>query len=231
MSGDGPSGVYVVIPAYNEEKVIARTIGSVLQLGYTVVVVDDCSGDGTWRALDLLPVFKLHHPINLGQGAALQTGTDFCLRQGAKYVVHFDADGQHDPGQIADLLEPIRAGTADVVFGSRFLRASDRELVPAKKRLALGAARVLSGVLTRVWLSDAHNGFRALSRKAAEQICLRQNAYAHATEILDEVRSAGLRYVEVPTTVRYTDYSLAKGQPMSNGVGIFFDLLLRKLFK
>jgi glycosyltransferase involved in cell wall biosynthesis len=226
-----PKGrIHILIPAYNEANVIAGTVRPLVEAGYTVVVVDDCSQDQTWNALAALPVIRIRHLINLGQGAALQTGADFCVRSGAAIVVHFDADGQHDPSQIAAMVAPIEAGTADVVFGSRFLRASDLKLVPPVRRLMLRAGRIISGLITGVWLTDAHNGFRALSRGALLSIRLRENGFAHATEILDEVRKAGLRFVEVPTTIRYTDYSLAKGQRVSNGFNILFDLLIRKLF-
>jgi len=223
--------IYIVIAAFNEADVIAGTVQPLIELGYTVVVVDDGSRDRTSTVLADLPVFKLRHPMNLGQGAALQTGTDFCLRRGADIIVHFDADGQHDPAQVKDLIHPIRSGAAEVVFGSRFLRANDLKLVPLKKRLLLRGGRIISGILTGVWLTDTHNGFRALSNKAASLIRVRENGYAHATEILEEVRRTGLKYVEVPATIRYTDYSLAKGQPASNGVAIVFDLLVRKIFK
>ena len=223
--------VFVVIPAYREGPVLRDTVAELLPFGYTVVVVDDGSGNPAADLLAGLPIHCLRHPINLGQGAALKTGTIYSLEQGARVVVHFDADGQHPAGQIEALLEPIRAGRADVALGSRFLRPQDLALVPWKKRIALKIGVVVSGLLTGVWLSDTHNGFRALSREAAQKIDLRENRFAHATEFLDHLRQQGLRYQEVPSTIRYTEYSVRKGQPISNGLDIVLDLLVRKVLK
>jgi glycosyltransferase involved in cell wall biosynthesis len=226
-----PSSIYVIVPAFNEARVIAETIAPLIQSGYTVVVVDDGSADQTWMVLEQLPLVRIRHSVNLGQGAALQTGMEYARRSGAEIIVHFDADGQHDPDQISAIIKPIQSRDADVVFGSRFLLPSDLAAVPHIKRIVLRAGRIVSGLITGVWLSDAHNGFRALSNKAVRAVRLRENGFAHATEILDEVRRAGLRYVEVPTSIRYTEYSRAKGQPLSNAVDIAFDLVIRKLFR
>ncbi len=224
------SSIYVIIPAYNEARVIAETVAAPIQAGYTVVVVDDCSSDETWTILEKLPLIRIRHSVNRGQGAALETGMQYARRSGADIVVHFDADGQHDPEQISAIIAPIQAGIAEVVFGSRFLRRSDLAAVPHSRRVVLKGGRIVSGLATGVWLTDAHNGFRALSSRALHSIRLKVNGFAHATEILDEVRRAGLRYVEVPTTIRYTDYSRAKGQPIINAVNIALDLVIRKLF-
>jgi glycosyltransferase involved in cell wall biosynthesis len=226
-----PQSIYVIIPAYNEARVIAETVAPLIRAGYTVVVVDDCSVDGTWMVLEKLSVVRIRHSMNLGQGAALETGMEYARPSGAEIVVHFDADGQHDPEQIPAMVNPIQAGNADVVFGSRFLLRSDLTSVPHLKRIVLRGGRLVSGLTTGVWLSDTHNGFRALSKRAVHSIRLRENGFAHATEILEEVRRAGLRYVEVPTSIRYTEYSRAKGQPISNAVDIAFDLVIRKLFR
>jgi glycosyltransferase involved in cell wall biosynthesis len=230
MSAAENHEVFVIIPAYNEEQVIRETVSRLMPTGYRVVVVDDCSEDGTSKALSAFPIVRIRHPINLGQGAALQTGMTYALRRNAQIVVHFDADGQHDPREIATIIAPIRRGNADVVFGSRFLRPSDLQEVPRMKRPLLRYGRFVSGLMSGVWLSDTHNGFRALSRHAVEQICLIENGFAHATEILEQVRRTRLRYVEVPTRIKYTEYSQAKGQPMSNAFNIVVDLVLRKLF-
>src|SRR5690348_10530654 len=187
------SRVFLVIPAYNEGRVLASTIRGLLPYGYSIVVVDDGSSDGTAAILKGLPVHYLRHPVNLGQGAALQTGMDYALAQGADYILHFDADGQHPAEGIASLLAPVCRGECDVAVGSRFLDAENVKLIPRGRRILLRGAVVISGILTRLWLSDAHNGFRALSRAAAQKIRLRENGFAHATEFLDEVRGARLR--------------------------------------
>ncbi len=225
------SAIYVVVPAFNERAVIRATVEPLLSRGYQVVVVDDASTDQTSGALDGLPVHVVRHSINLGQGAALATGMAYALGRGAGVIVHFDADGQHCPDDIAGIVEPILAGEADVVLGSRFLRPQDAQLVPAGRRWLLKLGIVFNGLLTGMWLSDAHNGLRALGRPAAAKMQLHANRYAHATEILDQIRRNRWRYVERPCSILYTDYSRAKGQRASNAFNIALDLLVGRLFR
>ena len=223
--------VFVVVPIFNEGPVIESTLKPLIARGYSVVAVDDASDDDTWSVVRTLPVYSLRHAINLGQGAALQTGMTFALGKGARFIVHFDADGQHNPDDIDVLLEPLRKGQADVALGSRFVREADRRAVPRTKRLLLRAGRVVNGILTGLWLSDAHNGFRAFTREAAAKIDLRENRFAHATEILTQIRTARLRFAERPTAILYTKRSVAKGQSMWNSIKIVFDILLRRIFR
>jgi polyprenyl-phospho-N-acetylgalactosaminyl synthase len=223
--------VFVVIPAYNEGVVLSHTIDGLLSYGFTVVVVDDGSAVPALTFLHDSSVHYLRHASNLGQGAALQTGMEYALRQGARIIVHFDADGQHNPELIPKLLEPIFSGECEIVMGSRFMNPEDRSQVPFLKRLLLRAGICVSGLFSGLWLTDTHNGFRALSRVAAERIKLSENGYAHATEILELIRKSGLRYKEVPVTIRYTEHSLAKGQSIINSVNVLFDLLVARLLK
>ena len=222
--------VLVIVPAYNEGRVITDTVERLLAAGYQVVVVDDGSSDET-AEVGRLPIAYLRHPVNLGQGAALQTGMTYALRAGAEIAVHFDADGQHDCGQIERLIAPIVDGQADVVFGSRFLRQQDREQVPWKKRILLRGGILVSWAMTGMLLSDTHNGFRAMSRRALERVQLQENGFAHATEIMQRVREGGMQYVEVPITVSYSAYSQQKGQRLSGSLSILFDLIMAKLTK
>ena len=223
--------VFVVVPAYNEDAVVSQTVRPLLQAGFTVIVVDDGSETPSEDYLSGSGVIVLRHVTNLGQGAALQTGVCYALSSGAEIIVHFDADGQHDPNQIPSLIEPIIHGEADITTGSRFLRRADRLLVPPSKRLALRIGRVVSGLMTGIWLTDTHNGFRAYSAKAAESIELRENGFAHATDILSLIKAARLRHLEVPVTIRYSIHSMRKGQRIWNGFNIICDLLLRKVFR
>jgi glycosyltransferase involved in cell wall biosynthesis len=111
--------VFIIVPAFNEREVILSTLQELIRAHYSVVVVDDGSTDGTAAQIADLPIYLLRHAINLGQGAALQTGMTFALKEGAEIIVHFDADGQHQIEDIETLIEPLRKGEADIVLGSR----------------------------------------------------------------------------------------------------------------
>jgi glycosyltransferase involved in cell wall biosynthesis len=224
-----PDDVYVVIPSYNEGQVIRSTVMPLVEVGYTVVVVDDCSTDNTKQALQGLPIFYLKHEINLGQGAAIQTGLDFCAEHGAPYAVTFDADGQHNYLEIPELLAPVVADVADITMGTRFMRKEDIAQVPASRKLILKGAIGVNGLFTGLWLTDAHNGFRAMNNKALNAIKLRENRMAHASEILSQIKDAQLRYMEVPVKIIYTEYSKLKGQSSMNSINILIDLILKKI--
>ena len=224
-----PDDVYVVIPSYNEGQVIRTTVMPLVQVGYRVVVVDDCSTDNTKQALQGLPIYYLRHEINLGQGAAIQTGLDFCAEHGAQYAVTFDADGQHNYIEIPDLLAPIVEDKADVTMGTRFMRKEDIAQVPASRKVILKGAILVNGLFTGLWLTDAHNGFRAMNNKALNAIKLRENRMAHASEILSNIKQAQLRYMEVPVKIIYTEYSKLKGQSSMNSINILIDLILKKI--
>jgi len=221
--------VAVVIPAYNEGKVIGPVVAGVCAAYPFVVVVDDCSKDDTGRCAAGAGAVVLLHVVNLGQGAALQTGISYALLRGADLVVTFDADGQHRVEDIAVLIETQARTGADVVAGSRFLgKALD---MPTAKRLLLKAAVQFTRLTSGLDLTDAHNGLRLFTRAAAGKIRISQNGMAHASEIVDQVGALGLRMVEAPVTVIYTSYSLAKGQRLSNSISILFELLIGRLSK
>lgn len=226
---ENPASIFIVIPSYNEGAVIRTTVAPLLAIGYTIVVVDDCSTDATKQALAGSGVRYLRHELNLGQGAALQTGMEYALKHGATYAVTFDADGQHNADEIPTLLEPIIAGRADVTMGTRFKRKEDVAQIPPSRKVLLKGAIMVNGLFTGMWLTDAHNGFRAMNRKALESIKLRENRMAHASEILSVIRQAKLRYEEVPVNIVYTEYSKMKGQSSMNSINILIDLLLKKI--
>lgn len=225
-----PSSIFVIIPCFNEASVILETVTGVLEKGYRVVVVDDASTDDTKQRLKGLPVHYLRHRINLGQGAALQTGMDHALKNGASFLITFDADGQHMPADIAGMVETLEMSKLDIVFGSRFLKGSG-STVPQGRKWLLKLARYVNYFFSGILLSDAHNGFRCLNRKAAEKIRLRENRMAHASEILIQVARLKLSYAEYPVKVHYTAYSIGKGQGNRHGLRILFELILYKLFR
>jgi glycosyltransferase involved in cell wall biosynthesis len=221
--------VFVIIPAYNEGRVLASTVWSLLGHGYSIVVVDDGSTDGCGEQLRGMNVHYLRHAINLGQGAALETGVEYALANGAQYIVHFDADGQHPKEAIEGFLEPLRRNECDIVTGSRFLDPRDQLLIPPARRLLLRLAVIVSGFLTHSWLTDAHNGFRVMTAQAARRIPMKENGFAHATELIDLVHRSGLRLKEMPVSIQYTEHSIAKGQSGLNSLNILIEALLRKM--
>jgi glycosyltransferase involved in cell wall biosynthesis len=188
-------------------------------------VVDDGSSDGTGGAALFAGAVTLRHSLNLGQGAALQTGIDFALSQSAEIIVTFDADGQHDPNDIVAMERLRRENGVEMVLGSRFI--GHAEHLPATRRIVLQLARFFTNLTTRVKLTDAHNGLRLMTASAASRIRITQNRMAHASELIEQIRVHKISFVEAPVTIRYTDYSLAKGQKLSGAPKIFADLLAR----
>jgi glycosyltransferase involved in cell wall biosynthesis len=220
------AGVIAVIAAYNEARAIEAVIRDLSPEVAEVIVVDDGSKDETAAVARKAGAVVLRHPINRGQGAALQSGIRLALARGAAIVVTFDADGQHLASDVPKLVGPVARGEADVALGSRFLGGTSN--VPAFRRLLLKGAVVFTRWTTGLALTDAHNGLRALSRKAAETIRIRQDRMAHASEIVSEIRRHGLKFVEIPITVLYTDYSRRKGQSALGAFRVLFDLFVGK---
>jgi polyprenyl-phospho-N-acetylgalactosaminyl synthase len=229
MRPGSDKSIWIVIPAYNEVAIIGRVVGDLVERGYAVVVVDDGSDDATGMTARAAGAAMVTHPFNLGQGAALQTGIAFALMQGADYLVTFDADGQHRAADIDGLVHALLAQNADFALGSRFLGTAPD--MPASRRLLLKAATWFTRATTGLCITDTHNGLRAMTRRGASRIKLRQNRMAHASEILHAVARSGLRYVEVPVTVDYSAYSLAKGQRLTDSLRILVDLSARRLHR
>ncbi len=218
--------VIVILPAYNECRGIGTMVRSACVLVEEVIVVDDGSQDETAVVANHAGARVLQHRLNLGQGAALRTGTEAALQLDADVVIHMDADGQHDSSCLPSLLEPIQRGVADVVFGSRFL--GDAPGIPWTRRALLEGARLFNvlglGIPRRV--TDPQSGLRAMTRDAALKISFKQDRMAHCSEILRLVTRSNLRWVEVPVSVRYTDESLSKGQTSMDAFKIAWQLFL-----
>jgi hypothetical protein len=229
MLAEPDTAIWLIVPAYNEAAVIGRVVGDLVRRAHRVVVVDDGSADTTGRTAGAAGATVVTHPINLGQGAALQTGIDFALRQGADIIVTFDADGQHRTADIDGLIEALRTHDADFALGSRFRGGA--VAMPASRRLLLIAATWFTRATTGMAISDTHNGLRAMTRRGASRIALRQNRMAHASELLDQIARSGLRYVEVPVTIEYSRYSLAKGQRLADSLRILMDLSAQRLHR
>lgn len=226
----------VIIAAYNEEQVIAQTCRDLMNASsiWDIVVVDDGSRDGTLQsleglALEGLGVITLRHPINMGQGAALQTGLTYAERSGYSYMITFDADGQHRPEDALSMLETLRREKLDIVIGSRFLEKSSQASIPLKKQLILKLATGFTNLSTGLKLTDTHNGLRVMTSEAAKKLKITQNGMAHASEILELIAKHQLKYREHPTLIHYTEYSMSKGQKISNSLNILWDLFTRRM--
>jgi glycosyltransferase involved in cell wall biosynthesis len=215
---------WVVIAAFNESKVIRSVVSEVAAAGYSVVVVDDGSRDDTAAAARVPGVTVLRHAINLGQGAALQTGIEFALRRRAEYIITFDADGQHCVEDLPALLGAL--ATHDIVLGSRFL-GKEIEGASKRRKAFLKTATLMSNKMSGLTLTDAHCGLRAFRASAAPKLRITQDRMAHASQLLHKIKSSGLRVTEVPVTVRYTAHSMAKGQSGFQAIRILFDYFFR----
>ncbi|MEK6960924.1 MAG: glycosyltransferase family 2 protein [Nanoarchaeota archaeon] len=223
--------VWIVVPAYNEEHHIEGVIGDLKSHGYNnIVVIDDGSNDRTGWVSQQAGATVLRHVLNRGQGAGLKTGIDFALQEGADYIVTFDSDGQHMAKDIAPLLAPVQARDAEVALGSRFLTGSID--IPFSRRILLKGSIFVIWLFYGIKMTDAHNGFRILSKDAASKINIKSNRMEHASEIINEIKRNKLRYIELPVTIRYNDPRHLKGQGSYTGaVKIFLKMILQKLMR
>lgn len=226
---DTANSLWIVIPAYNEGEVIAGVISHIKQFYQNIIVVDDCSTDNTGAIANTAGAIVLRHPINLGQGASLETGIRFALLQNAETIITFDADGQHRVEDISVLSHRQGETNADIVIGSRFL--GNATGLPWLRRIVLRLAVLFTRITSGINLTDAHNGLRLLTRRAAEKIHIEQNRMAHASEIIEKIGSCGLSVAEAPVTIIYTEYSLRKGQKLSNAINILTELFIARINK
>jgi glycosyltransferase involved in cell wall biosynthesis len=220
--------VWIVIPAFNEASVIDEVITDVRSVFDNVVCVDDGSADGTGEIARRAGAHLVRHPINLGQGAAIQTGVEYARRQpGARAFATFDADGQHRVKDLAAMVDRLAAGDVDVVIGTRFARPDAGTRPPLFKRIVLRTAARLSRRGRRLGLTDTNNGLRVFNKTVADGLNITMSGMSHANEFVMLIAENHWRVVEEPVEVLYTEYSKSKGQPLLNGVNIIFDGFLR----
>jgi glycosyltransferase involved in cell wall biosynthesis len=221
------SDTWVVMPVYNEAAVVARVVEDTRRTFPNIVCVDDGSSDGSAAKITTTGAHLVRHSVNLGQGAALQTGITYALSQpGVRFVVTMDSDGQHRPEDAAAMVATARSGAADVVLGSRFLNGGVG--VPVAKRAVLRTIAAISPTSRKMRLTDAHNGLRVFTAEAARQLRIKTSGMEHASEIVGLLAASELRVVEAPVTILYTDYAKSKGQSLVNGINIMFDLSIRQ---
>ncbi|OFT81594.1 glycosyltransferase family 2 protein [Corynebacterium sp. HMSC29G08] len=225
------SDTWLVIPCFNEGQVIFDVIANARQTFPNIVAVNDGSRDNSADAIHAAGAHLVNHPVNLGQGAAIQTGVEYARAQpGAQYFVTFDADGQHQVKDVVAMVERLRTEPVDIIVGTRFA-GQDNSQVPWIKRVVLKTVVMLSPRTKRLGLSDAHNGLRAFNRKVAEEMDIRMNGMSHASEIVAMIDNHGWRVAEQPVDILYTEYSMSKGQSLINGVNILADGLMARRLK
>lgn len=220
-------GVWIIVPAFNEGAVIGDVIAQLRSVFTQVVCVDDGSSDDTAAIALSAGAHVVRHPVNLGQGAAIQTGVEYARRQpAASMFATFDADGQHRVTDVVAMVDRLARADVDIVIGTRF-DGSTVSRMPAMKKLILRAAARLSPSSRRLGLTDAHNGLRVFNRTVADNLALTMNGMSHAGEFIALIDENRWRVAEVPVEILYTGYSMSKGQPLLNGVNIVFDGFLR----
>jgi|TARA_Y100000310_G_C20610040_1_gene777522 glycosyltransferase involved in cell wall biosynthesis len=221
--------IFAVVPAYNEEKGVSKVIKDLKKYKYNIVIVDDASADNTVKVVNKFKnLILVKQKTNQGQGAALRIGIKRALKEGADIIITFDADGQHQAKEIKDLVAPIEKGVADISLGSRFLTKKTK--MPLSREILLRGSVLVERIFLGVKLTDAHNGFRAMSRKAAKKIKIKENRMAHASEIIKEISRNNLRYAEIPVEIIYNRETLENGTgSYSTAIGILMKILSWKI--
>lgn len=222
--------VAVIVPVFNEGKVITTVLDNLKKDFHNIICVDDGSTDKSPILIDQANVFLIKHPINMGQGAALQTGIEFARQYNKnEYFVTFDADGQHNTNDLKNMVKEISKNEYDIILGSRFL--GETKGLNKLKKIILKLATWFTVATSGLKLTDTHNGLRVFNKKVADEIQITMSDMSHASEILEIISKNKYTYKELPVTIEYTDYSKDKGQTLFNAVNIGFDTLLRKFFK
>lgn len=228
--------IIFLIRSYNEAPRIAPVIESILSAGFThILVVDDGSKDNTLEVLSQFPTLHIvHHPFNRGGGAALETGFEYIRRNGEemgiKYVVTFDADGQHHVEDMPVFMNAFKKDLSlDLVLGSRFIIKTHTN-VPFFRRLTLLGGQFFTLFISGVWLTDAHNGYRMMRLDTVKKLHLTMDGMEYGSEFVDEMKHLKCRFAEVPVNVTYTDDTLAKGQHLGGAWRIVTKMLWKKFF-
>lgn len=221
--------VFIVIPAYNEEKTVGGVVKGLKAAGFdNVLVVDDGSRDNTAGVARAAGAITVNHVINRGLGGALGTGIQAALRLNAKYIVTCDADGQHACEDVEKVALALKEGGTDAAIGSRMLMPKG---MPLHRKIGNFGLNVATFLLFGVWVTDSQSGLRGFTRDAAAKLRLDANRMEVSSEIIYEIRRNRLRLKEVPVQAIYTGYSLTHGQSSLNGFNILFKLFIKKLLR
>lgn len=223
----GNKNILIILPAFNEARVIADVIKNIKKEGYKdILVVDDHSCDQTFEKGRSAGAHVLRHPINRGAGAATYTGLVYARKEGYDFAVLMDSDGQHSPKDISKLMK--YSDKYDVVIGSRMV--GELKNMPLQRRIANFVGSLLTKFFFGLFVRDSQSGFKVLNRKAIENIDITFDRYEFCSEMIGEIYKNKLSYKEIPIKVIYTDHSLGKsagGQSIMNG----FKMIMRFIFR
>ncbi|MCE7898431.1 glycosyltransferase family 2 protein [Candidatus Microgenomates bacterium] len=220
----------IIIPAFNESAVIETTLKDLRhslmrdKVKADILLVDDGSSDNTGGVSAPHVDYLLTHTHNCGLGAALATGIEFARRGGYDACVTFDSDGQHDASDIARALEKLESGY-DIVIGSRFVGSHSG--MPIFRRVVLFIGNFITFLFFGVWTTDSQSGFRGLSKRAINNLVLKSNRMEVSSEFFSEIHRLSLKMCEIPIHIRYTKYSLGKGQKNTASMGVLIKLLYK----
>jgi glycosyltransferase involved in cell wall biosynthesis len=214
--------VVVGIPAFNEERSIAKVLIRAIEHADQVLVVDDGSVDDTALIAKSLGATVLKHEKNLGKGAAVRDCFDWAKKTGADILVTVDGDGQHDPSDIPKLVETLQSTGADVVIGSRTSRPAD---MPRFRWLGERALDLATQVKVGERIVDAQSGFRAYSRKAIENLVAAEYGMGVDSEVIMRAHRSGMRIVEVPVTATYAELETSSHNPVMHALDVVFSLV------
>ena len=216
--------ILVVLPAYNEEKVIGKVIKNIIKEGFKdILVIDDCSKDKTSIEAEKAGAKVLRHVINRGAGAATNTGLNYAKERDYDFVIFMDSDGQHNPKDIKKLLK--YSEKYDIVIGSRLI--GDISNMPIHRRIANFVGSGLTWFFFGRFVWDSQSGFKVFNRKAIENVIITFDRYEFCSEIIGEIDRNNFSVKEVPIEVIYTEHSKAKGQSIGNG----FKMIMRFIFR
>ncbi len=211
------SNVAVIIPAKDEQKFIGDLISQLLELGLTnIILVNDNSSDKTREIAEKYnTVTILDHVINLGAGAATQTGIAYAARSHTEIITTIDADLQHNPKDLLRLITHLRANNCDLVIGSRFLKNNN---IPKKRVLYNKVGNVINLALTGKYLTDSQSGLKAMTLRLASHINLNYDGFEFCMEIVKQANSSGFKIQEIPIDVTYSADTMKKGQNLASGL-------------
>ena len=214
--------ITIGIPAYNEEKNIAKIITKLKKITDSIIVCDDGSSDMTSEIAKNLGVIVISHKKNMGYGAAIRTIFEKSAEIGSDILVTFDADGQHRVEDVSRVLRPLENSEADIVIGSRFLGKQSN--VPNYRKLGIKVITQITNSSIKTKLTDSQSGFRAYSKQVLSKISLSEIGMGISTEILIKASSGGLRITEVPITILYSG-DTSTHNPVSHGTSVLFSTI------